>query len=157
MKVQIECPDFRAYLQKMIPAAFDNDGLMDTEHKAVKSVKHIDIEPRGVSTLSGIEYLPNLQNLDVDLNPNIKHLPRLPSTLKEFYSNHKFDTSVQPVFFYRMWNYLLLDNGRVLHGSTMWDSLDDFKASVVERYDAEKFAPFITECEQYLKKINHVQ
>lgn len=70
---------------------------------------------------------------------------------------YKFETSVQPVFFYRAWNYLLLDNGRVLHGSAMWDSLDDFKANVIERYDAEKFTPFITECEQYLKTINHVQ
>ena len=157
MKVPIECPKFRAYLQEIIPAAFGADGLMNIQHERVKKRQSLRIYRRGVSSLAGIEHLGKLRWLDVDYNPEIKHLPRLPNTLNSFYSNHKFDTSVQPVFFYRMWNYLLLDNGRVLHGSTMWDSLDDFKASVAERVDVDKFSQFIAECEQYLKKINHVQ
>ena len=106
--------------------------------------------------MDGIEYFGKLRRLDADNNPNIKHLPKLPSTLKEFWSNHKFDTSVQPVFFYSAWNFVLLDNGCVI-GQASWNSLDEFKAWIAEFEVERKFAKFISECEQYLKTINHVQ
>ena len=156
MKVPIECPKFRAYLQEIIPAAFGAEGLMDTQHKTVKNKKRINIELLGASSLAGIEHFGKLRRLDADNNPNIKHLPKLPSTLKEFWSNHKFDTSVQPVFFYSAWNFVLLDNGCVI-GPASWNSLDEFKAWIAEFEVERKFAPFISECEQYLKTINHVQ
>jgi len=170
MKVPIECPKFRAYLQEIIPAAFGAEGLMDTQHKTVKNKKRINIELLGASSLAGIEHFGKLRRLDADNNPNIKHLPKLPSTLKEFWSNHKFDTSVQPVFFYSAWNFVLLDNGCVIGpaswnsldngcviGPASWNSLDEFKAWIAEFEVERKFAKFISECEQYLKTINHVQ
>ena len=129
---------------------------MDTQHKTVKNKKRINIELLGASSLAGIEHFGKLRRLDADNNPNIKHLPKLPSTLKEFWSNHKFDTSVQPVFFYSAWNFVLLDNGCVI-GSASWNSLDEFKAWIAEFEVERKFAKFISECEQYLKTINHVQ
>ena len=80
MKVPIECPKFRAYLQEIIPAAFGAEGLMDTQHKTVKNKKRINIELLGASSLAGIEHFGKLRRLDADNNPNIKHLPKLPST-----------------------------------------------------------------------------
>jgi hypothetical protein len=157
MKVPIECPKFRAYLQKIIPAAFDANGLMDTGHEAVNGVRRLDIERHGVTSLSGIECLGELCWLYVLGSPEIKHLPRLPNTLEAFWSNHKFDTSVQPVFFWNGWNYVMLDNGCILRGGRTWDSLDDFKAWAAERDDKADFAPFISECEAYLAKLNQAK
>lgn len=154
MKIPIECPKFREYLQEEIPAAFAN-GLMDTEHKDVFRLKKIDIDGLGVSSLAGIEHFGELQQLDVDNNPNIEHLPKLPNTLKEFWSNHKFYTSVQPVFFYRIWNFIMLDNGCILRRAGTWGGLDEFKTWLTKRDDADDFASFITECEQYLSKLNN--
>ena len=155
MKVPIECPIFRAYLQKEIPAAFDSDGLMSTHHEVVKNIRRIKIVLLGASSLDGIEYLGKLRWLYIDNNPEIKHLPKLPNTLDTFYSNHKFETSVQPVFFYNMWNFIMLDSGCVIYGSGRWGSLDEFKAWIAEFGVERKFAPFITECEQYLSKLNN--
>jgi hypothetical protein len=157
MKVPIECPIFRAYLQKEIPDAFDGDGLMDTEHKTVNNVRRIDIERRGVSSLAGIEHFGKLRRLDADLNPKIKRLPKLPNTLEVFYLDHKLKTSVQPVFFYNVWNFVMLDNGRVLWAKYSWDNLVEFKTWVSRREDAGKFAKFISECEAYLAKLNPEQ
>ena len=157
MKVPIECPKFRAYLQEIIPAAFGAEGLMDTQHKTVKNKKRINIELLGASSLAGIEHFINLSALDADNNPNIKHLPKLPSTLKEFWSNHKFDTSVQPIFFDGARNFVLLDNGCVLGGYLYCDNLCEFKTWLTKRDDADDFAPFITECEAYLSKLNQAK
>ena len=157
MKVPIECPIFRAYLQKEIPAAFDSDGLMSTHHEVVKNIRRIKIVLLGASSLDGIEYLGKLRWLDIDNNPEIKHLPKLPNTLDTFYSNHKFETSVQPVFFYNMWNFIMLDSGCVIYGSGRWGSLDEFKAWIAEFEVERKFAPFITECEAYLSKLNQAK
>ena len=154
MKVPIECPNFRAYLQKEIPAAFDTDGLMDTQHKAVKKMRGVYICNHGVSSLTGIEHF-ELYDLEADNNPKIKHLPRLPNTLEEFWSNHKFDTSVQPIFFDGARNFVLLDNGCVLCGYLYCDNLCEFKTWVSKRYDRVEFIPFIAECEQYLSKLNN--
>ena len=96
MKVPIECPIFRAYLQKEIPAAFDSDGLMSTHHEVVKNIRRIKIVLLGASSLDGIEYLGKLRWLYIDNNPEIKHLPKLPNTLDTFYSNHKFETTLKP-------------------------------------------------------------
>jgi hypothetical protein len=156
MKVTIECPIFRAYLQKEIPAAFDTDGLMDTQHKAVKKMRGVNICNHGVSSLTGIEHF-ELYDLDADNNPKIKHLPRLPNTLEEFWSNHKFDTSVQPIFFDGGRNFVLLDNGCVLCGYLYCDNLCEFKTWVSKRYDRVEFIPFIAECEAYLSKLNPEQ
>jgi hypothetical protein len=153
MKVPIECPVFRAYLQNEIPDAFDVNGLMDTEHEGVLCREMIDIEGLDVRSLVGIEHFINLSALDIDNNPKIKHLPRLPNTLKAFFSNHKFDTSAQPVFYHEGRNYVMLENGYILWCVYRWYSLDEFKASwLTKRDDADDFAPFITECEQYLSK-----
>ena len=157
MKVPIECPNFRAYLQKEIPAAFDTDGLMDTQHKTVKNKKRINIELLGASSLAGLEHFGKLRSLDADNNPKIKHLPRLPNTLEEFWSNHKFDTSVQPIFFDGARNFVLLDNGCVLCGYLYCDNLCEFKTWVSKRYDRVEFIPFIAECEAYLSKLNPEQ
>lgn len=157
MKIPIDCPKFRAYLQKEIPDAFDADGLMDTTHEAVNCVGRLNIDWRGLTSLSGIEYLPNLQKLDVDFNPNIKHLTKLPNTLKAFHSNHKFDTSVQPVFFWDGSNFVMLDDGRILYGFSVCGSLDEFKTWVSKREDADKFTPFISECEAYLSKLKQAK
>jgi hypothetical protein len=157
MKVLIECPVFREYLQKVIPDAFDADGLMDTEHKGVLCREMIDIEGLDVRSLVGIKHFINLSTLDIDNNPNIKHLPRLPNTLEVFYLDHKLKTSVQPVFFYNVWNFVMLDNGRVLWAKYSWDNLVEFKTWVSRREDAGKFAKFISECEAYLAKLNPEQ
>lgn len=152
MKVPIECPIFRAYLQKEIPAAFE---IINAEHEAVKNRQSICIDGLGVSYLSFIEHLPELEWLDIDNNPKIKHLPRLPSTLRVFYSNHKFETSKQPVFFLKGHNIVMLDDGSIIRGGYVWGSLDKFKTWVAERDDAGKFAKFISECEAYLLNIKN--
>ena len=154
MKIPIECPIFRAYLQKIIPDAFDADGLINKEHEARKSIQDINIDGIGAGSLDGIGLFDILRYLDIDYNPKIKHLPRLPNTLEEFYSNQKFKTSVQPVFFNGAWNYILLDNGRVLCGDIEWVNLNKFKEWAAERHDKSEFTQFIVECEQYLAKLN---
>lgn len=154
MKVQIECPKFREYLQKVIPDAFDADGLINKEHEARKSIQCIDIEGIGAGSLDGIGLFDRLYYLDIDNNPEIKHLPRLPNTLEVFYSNQEFKTSVQPVFFNGAWNFILLDNGCVLCGSIEWVNLNKFKEWIAGRHDESKFVPFIAKCEQYLAKLN---
>lgn len=155
MKVPIECPVFRKYLQKVIPDAFDVNGLMDTEHEWVLCREMIDIEGLDVRSLVGIEHFINLSALDIDNNPKIKHLPRLPNTLKTFHSNHEFKKSVQPVFFYNMGVFVMLDNGRILWGSGGWDSLDEFKAWVGKIDKVSQFSPFIAKCKRFSNKIKN--
>lgn len=155
MKVPIECPVFRKYLQKVIPDAFDVNGLMDTEHEGVLCREMIDIEGLDVRSLVGIEHFINLSALDIDNNPKIKHLPRLPNTLKTFHSNHEFKKSVQPVFFYNMGVFVMLDNGRILWGSGSWDSLDEFKAWVGKIDKVSQFSPFIAKCKRFSNKIKN--
>jgi hypothetical protein len=155
MKVPIESIIFWAYLQKVIPDAFDNNGLMDTVHEDVFRLKKIDIYGHGASSINETPYLLSLEGLDIRYNPKIKHLPKLPNTLKTFWSNHKFDTSVQPVFFWDGSNFVMLDDGRILYGFSACGSLDEFKTWVSKREDADEFAPFITECEAYFLNIKN--
>ncbi len=60
--LRIKDDNFRAYLKKTIPEAFDGDWL-NIDHPSVKNLEGMRVVNKGISSLEGIEYFTNLKFL----------------------------------------------------------------------------------------------
>lgn len=96
MKTNIECAKFKTYLQTLMPNAFDDEGLLDTHNHAILTLKVIDIDGVGVTSIKEIIYFNNLTHLNVENNPNLTHLPKLPKGVRSFFANTEFKTTDYP-------------------------------------------------------------
>ena len=151
MKIPIECPVFRTYLQNMIPDAF-SDGLMDSEHEWVKGLHFINLRGVGVSSIKEVEFFENLRHINIRNNPKIKHLPKLSNTIQKFFANHEFEASEQPFVFFGGTVYVLLDCGDIVYEHFRVPFVD-FNNEVRLWHTGGALYPFLSECEAYLLKI----